>query len=161
MDWIAISLGVLVASALIAYITWPWRMQRGDPQPAARSVSDASTKALSSRREALLTALRDLDFDYTVGKVTQEDYGPMRQALLAEVAAIMTQLDEAQAAAQDGLEARLEAEVLAVRQKLAAGKAPRSPLDSRPCSSCGRTPRIGDLYCRDCGTQLNLICPEC
>jgi hypothetical protein len=156
MDWIAISLGVLVTSALIVYITRPWRMGRG-----ARLLSDASAKVLFSRREAMLTALRDLDFDYTVGKVAEEDYGPMRQALLAEVATIMTQLDEEQAATEDGLEARIEAEVLAVRQKLVAEKAPNSPADSRPCSSCGRVPRVGDLYCRDCGTHLNLTCPEC
>ncbi len=151
MDWMAISLGVLVASALIVYITRPWWPGRSLSQP------DPAGPTLANRREALLAALRDLDFDYTVGKVTAEDYGPLRQALLSEVAKVMSQLDEQQAAA----EASLEAEVLAVHRQLRVERSAYPAQSGRPCLTCGRVSNAGDLYCRGCGARLNGACPEC
>lgn len=63
---------------------------------------------------------RDLDFDRAIGKVTEEDHGLLRQALLAEAAEATAQLDEEQAEDDAGLDARIEMEVLAARQALHA-----------------------------------------
>lgn len=168
MDGFAVVLGLLIAGAVIAFLTWPWRMQHTGLQPGHSPETppawDAQDEALDDQYEAVLTALRDLDFDHAVGKVAKEDYAPLRQTLLAKAAEVMTQLDERGAAEAD-IEARLEAEVLALRQTRHATRdqdeLALSPADEGTCPACGRMPRPGDLYCADCGTRLSLACPEC
>jgi len=157
MDGMAMGLGILVAGALVGYLSRPWWPGRSDFQPDPEPVSNGGGQELATRRESLLAALRDLDFDYTLHKVTAEDYRPLRQALLGEVAAIMTELDEQQTAA----EANIEAEVSAARQKLQAGRSHQLGRTGPPCLTCGQVSEAGDLYCRSCGTKLQAACPQC
>ncbi len=127
MNGIAIFLGLLGAGAVIVFLAWPWW---------ARPSRDSQKVTVDDRYEAVLTALRDLDFDHALGKVAEEDYGPLRQDLLVEAAGIMAQLDEQ-------AEADLEAQILA------------------PCQACGRTAQSDDLYCAGCGIELSPAPPEC
>lgn len=158
MDWTAIGLGLVTTGALVVYVTRPWWMPGRQSRPQPDSVPDTSP---ADRREATLTALRDLDFDHAVGKVTKEDYVSVRQTLLAKAAAIMTQIEQEQVAQVD-LEARIEAEILAVRQNQKDGRIPHSPVGAgRSCPTCMRVSDPGDLYCRGCGTKLAPACPEC
>ena len=140
---------------MVVFVVWPWWTRRGAPQPESGDRVRSGGETLAERHEAVLTALRDLDFDHTVGKVAEEDYGPLRYALLAEAADAMTQLDEEPAAAQADIEARIEAEVLVIRQELNAESS------SNTCPSCGRPARPGDVYCASCGAQLNATCSTC
>lgn len=159
MDWIAIGLGLVTTGILVAYITRPWWARRWNPQTKPASTPATS---LADQREAILAALRDLDFDHEVGKVTEEDYTSLRQTLLAKAATIMTQIEQEQATAQADLEAHIEAEILAARQNLNGGRLPRSSEEgSGVCPTCSRVSLPGDLYCRGCGTPLAPACPEC
>lgn len=159
MDWTAIGLGVVTTGALVVYVTRPWWTHRWNPQTKPASTPEPS---LADQREATLTALRDLDFDHAVGKITAADYSALRQTLLAKAAAIMTQIEYEQATAQADLDACIEAEILAARQNLNGGRVTRSPDEgSRVCPTCSRVPLSGDLYCRSCGTHLVPACPEC
>jgi hypothetical protein len=159
MDWIAIGLGLVTTGALVVYITRPWWAQRWNSQNKPDSTPDTS---LTDQREAVLIALRDLDFDHVVGKLTEEDYAKLRQSLLVNAAAITTQMDNEQRSAVADLDARLDTEILAVRQKLNDGRVPHSPDEvSGACPTCNRMRLPGDLYCRGCGTQLAPACPEC
>lgn len=155
MDWTAIGLGLVTTGALVVYITRPWWAQHWNSQTQPNSTPGTS---LADQREATLTALRDLDFDHAVGKVTEEDYAILRQTLLTKAAAIMTQIEQEQVV----LNARIEAEILAARQNLNGGRLAHSPAEAnRVCPTCSRVPHPGDLYCRGCGTQLAPACPEC
>lgn len=169
MDGVAIGLGLLLAGAVMVFVARPWWAQRGDLEHglASRdgSVEDVHGEMLADRREAVLTALRDLDFDHAVGKVAKEDYEPLRQALLAEAAGVVAQLDDEWARVEADLDARIEAQVLAMRQTLRAERSRRvsaaSPANNPVCPICGQTSRPGDLYCAGCGTRLNAECPQC
>jgi hypothetical protein len=155
MDGAAIGLGLLVVGAVAAFVTWPWWTKHGALQLEAGSTARSGAESLGERHEAVLIALRDLDFDHAVGKVFEGDYESLRQALLVEAADIVTQLDEARATDQADLDARIESEVLAVRQELNAD------LSNNACPSYGRAARSGDVYCASCGAQLNVTCPTC
>ncbi len=159
MDWTAIGLGLVTTGALVVYITRPWWIHRWNRQTKPALTPDAS---LADQREAILTALRDLDFDYEVGTVTEEDYTSLRQSLLAKAAAIMTQIEQEQATVQADFETHIEAEILAARQNLNGGRVTRSVAETdRVCPTCSRVPLADDLYCRGCGTHLAPACPEC
>lgn len=130
MNGIAIGLGLLVVGMVVVFLAWPWRAQ-----PSRSNQGETA----NDQYEAVLTALRDLEFDLTLGKVAEEDYEPLRQDLLIKAAGLIAQLDE-QAGAN--LETR----------------------NMIPCRSCGQMARPDDLYCASCGIILSSIpsdCPQC
>jgi hypothetical protein len=159
MDWTAIGLGLVAIGVLVIYVTKPWWTQRWQSQTHSDSTPNTS---LVDQREAALVALRDLDFDHALGKVTEEDYVPLRQTLLASAAAIMTEIEQEQIATQTALAAHTEVEILAARQHLNGRQvSPSYTANGRTCPTCSRVPLPDDLYCRGCGTQLTPTCPEC
>ncbi|MFQ5614530.1 MAG: zinc ribbon domain-containing protein [Anaerolineae bacterium] len=165
MDVAAITLGIIVTGAMAVFIAWPWWKQERDAQAEAGAKAGPAgmdrSDSLVRQREAVLTALRDLDFDHATGKVVEADYGPLRQAMLAQAAGILAELDKAQAAAEAELDAGIEAEALAVRAGLAPNGDGRPPAPDQACPACGWSIRPGALYCAGCGTKLGPICPGC
>ncbi|UCC61979.1 MAG: zinc ribbon domain-containing protein [Anaerolineae bacterium] len=149
MDGLAVGLGLLIAGAVIAFLAWPWRRQGGAKLPT----QDVHGETLNDRYEAMLTALRDLDFDHAVGKVAEDDYASLRGPLLVQAADLMAQLDTQNTAEAD-LDARLDGEILALRLA-------RHAEEDRVCPVCGRIPSPGDLFCAICGTRLKAECPDC
>lgn len=152
MDVIAISLGVVVAGTVGVYLAWPWWAKEGQLNCASPERAD---ETLNERHEQILSALRDLDFDHEVGKLTAEDYGLLRQSLLAEAAVVLTQLDESRAGAAD-LDEEVETRILVVRRTLRTDQRPGTA-----CPTCSRPARSGDLYCGGCGARLASACPSC
>lgn len=149
MDWTIIGLSLVTMGALAAFVSRPWWA----PQTTPVGPTPATAPSLAEQREATLTALRDLEFDYEVGKVIDEDYMPLRQALLQDTAMIMAQIEQQ----TNDLDARIEAEIQAVRgwEIIPASD------NAGPCPTCHQLAYPGDRYCRGCGTPLALICPEC
>jgi hypothetical protein len=74
------------------------------PSPS-RSSDDTATKEvveLGIERERSFRALADLDFDYESGKISKEDYEPLRASLLEETAEVLARIDARIAAKQSG-----------------------------------------------------------
>jgi len=139
---------------------------------------------LLAERDRVLSALQELDFDYTLGKIPEEDYPQQRSALLHEGAAVLRQLDSLQPEANaDDAEARLEAAIAARRldaaaranggtvpngRKPAAVAAPDDDLEvilanrrrvrqekaAGFCPQCGSTVQKSDHFCPKCGAKL-------
>jgi len=75
----ALIIGFFLLVAALIFVSRPFWEKR------KKGMKD-STTAQVSRRESVLAALRDLDFDFKTGKVSEEDYQPLRAQLLAEAA---------------------------------------------------------------------------
>ena len=110
--------------------------------------ADSGLDNLGDRHSELLLALRDLDFDYQIGKVTEEDYGALRQTLLVQAATAL-ETREKQDAEQD---ARLEEAIRLRRDKQST---------TRECSQCGASLDLSDRFCRVCGKPVETTCPKC
>ena len=64
---------------------------------SSRFEDDTTTKEiveLGIERERSFRALADLDFDYESGKISKEDYDPLRASLLEETAEVLARIDE-------------------------------------------------------------------
>jgi len=71
---------------------------------------------LLAERDRTLDSLEELDFDYAVGKVPEEDYPSQRKALINRGAFILRELDKYEAEApEEQAEARLETAIAARR----------------------------------------------
>ena len=64
LNEVALGLGVLVVGVLAAALAWPWLAPSGEDK-----LERPEEPVLAERRETVLSALRDLDFDHAVGKV--------------------------------------------------------------------------------------------
>jgi hypothetical protein len=86
--------------------------------------------SLLADRDRILTALQDLDFDFVLGKVPQDDYPEQRAVLLQAGADVLRKLDQMQpeALSTTVAEDRIEAAVAARRADARLKEAGASPL---------------------------------
>jgi len=136
----ALLIGLALLVLAIPFVLAPFRDARRRGFVAAAD----DRLDLESQREAILNALRDLDFDHQLGKVAEEDYTRLRSQLLGEAAAVIETLKQKEEA--------LEALIRARR---------RSLFQPRECQSCGRGLRAVDRFCPGCGQPVGAACPSC
>ena len=77
MLWIAILVALLISAVAVAAVVWPL-LKPGPPRVIVES--DELTDLLY-RKDATLNAIKELEFDYRVGKFSQEDYERFDQGL--------------------------------------------------------------------------------
>lgn len=154
-----ISLSLLAAA--IVYVSRPfWQKRKTTAQESK------SNKNAHNQHDAVLTALRDLDFDYKTGKVSEEDYQPLRAQLLVEAAKSI----EIQEQDDEQLEALIQARRKTTHQRcehcgaaITEGQkfCSRCGLSvaAQPCPSCGKKLQKGDVFCSSCGTKIEIQVP--
>ena len=85
-------LALVFGVAVVAYVLAPlFRQDAAEAERVGAAVSEL--RDLASKREMLLSALRDLEDDHASGKIDEEDYREMHDRLSAEAVEIMKQLD--------------------------------------------------------------------
>ena len=82
---------LLLGIPLLAYLGLPLRF-RGRPAPEMDAV-ESGMQQLFRERERSFSALADLDEDYEVGKLSEQDYQTLREQLLEETAAVVAQIE--------------------------------------------------------------------
>lgn len=160
MEIPSIFIGLVLFAAALVYISLPFRQKR-----LTHANSPVTTCQQQGQGEAILSALRDLDFDFKTGKLSEEDYAPLRTHLVAEVAQYM----EAEEKREEQLEALVQTRRAAKKADAtchhcsASMKADQrfcskcgSEARSESCPSCGKNNQAGDLFCASCGTKLEV-----
>ena len=77
----AILIGLTMLVLSVPFVAKPFQQVRGKKNAMPVKQVDPEEQRL-----AALTALRDLDFDFQVGKVSEDDYASLRARLVAEAA---------------------------------------------------------------------------
>lgn len=100
---------------------------------------------LLSRKDSIYTALRDLEFDYQTGKLSDDDYEGLRAKFTSEASVVLEEIDEMRAAKPS--------------QKTKKGKkaektAMTTASDGSTCDECGFAFKEGDKFCKSCGTKI-------
>jgi predicted RNA-binding Zn-ribbon protein involved in translation (DUF1610 family) len=137
MNLLAILFGIAMLAVSVPFVAKPFQKVRGiiSATPMMRVDPD-------EQRLAALTALRDLDFDFQVGKVSEDDYTSLRARLVAEAARNL----------QDDKDDEIESLIQA--RKASKGKA-------AACAHCGETLEAGIHFCPHCGETVKDTCPSC
>jgi len=150
----SILVGIVLLAALGAAMIQPWW------RPARRQVAKLTTDP-HIEYEALVAAIRDLDFDYRAGVVTEADYQPLRNDLATQAATMLQELDRGATDAAD-LEAQIEAAVSVLRAQhpTAPGAHPDGD-GATVCPDCGQPARADSRFCARCGAELGVTCPDC
>ncbi len=106
---------------------------------------EGRTRAALERDKALtLRSLKELEFDWAMGKLSPADCNEMRERLRARAVRLMRQLDEA-TTFREQIERDLEAVV-------AAGEL--EPTAAPSCASCGTIADPDARFCKMCGKPI-------
>lgn len=160
MEISSLLIGLTLLVASLAFVFLPFR------QKMSLTLKQRKTDRHSDRtRESVLSALRDLDFDFRTGKVSEEDYTPLRAQLLNEAA----QYIEQEKNEEEKLEALIQTR-RTTQQKVGQCEHCGTPMESdqrfcskcgtavgkQLCPSCGKNIRAGDQFCSFCGNRLEV-----
>ncbi len=92
--FLVLALAVFVALFIARPFLLEGRQKTASGTQTAQQEREHQLSALLAERDRLLTALQELDFDYALGKVPQEDYPQQRAVLLKTGADVLRRLDE-------------------------------------------------------------------
>ncbi|MEA3337271.1 MAG: zinc ribbon domain-containing protein [Chloroflexota bacterium] len=151
---------VIIAISALA-IAWPLLRESAElvAQPTDPDTLADPMMELEQERDSLYQAIRELRFDYEVGKVSEADYLIFENQLKGRAVVVLQEIDTLHEAEIDpDLDARIEGEIAALRRN-GTGKTAGDPLpvpvgQKGYCSQCGETVRAGDGFCGQCGARV-------
>lgn len=119
---------------------------------------------LVQRKDIVLRSIKELEFDYRMGKLSEEDYARFDQRLRQQAIGLLRRIERL-APDLAGLEEQLEAAIAQART--VTERVPRTaPVngagrghtqaagDRRFCTECGASVTAKDKFCGQCGTRL-------
>lgn len=119
-----------------------------------KSTAGNSPRDLKIGREEIYSAIREMDLDYKMGKLSERDYIGLREKYKAKAIDSMKKMDELESKEDfsEDIQGEIEREVLAIRRdRRKAGPKGKKALF---CTQCGRRRSPGDRFCSWCGTSL-------
>lgn len=123
----------------------------------ASEQEDVQVQDLLVQQDNTYQAIRDLEFDLKMGKLSEEDFETFSMRLKEQAGNILRQLSVhgvGRASSATGLEDTLE-ETIRTRRK---GKKPHSKTPvQRFCTSCGERLPSGARFCPNCGGSVEEI----
>jgi len=132
---------VLIAAALLTAGTVVFTLlirSRDIPEPAPVS----PTAHLEERKAQIYENLRDLQFEFRVGKLSDADYQKTKLDLQRELAKVLAEIDSM---------------TPQVKAKAAGAPAPAKPKsDGRKCPHCGATFAQPLKFCGECGKAMQV-----
>lgn len=152
-----IAVTLLLLIAVLAFVGYPLLRPAVEAGDAAQTPGAGQMQQLLSERENTLAALKDLEFEHSVGNLSTADYEALRGAQRHKAVALLREIDSlGPEESTMSLDERLEASIARARQALqetptgqaaAAATAPR-------CPACGRVQPRHDGRCAGCGVTL-------
>ena len=134
---IATGISLAAAALAIGFLIAPLRREGGEAEVPSSAASRAA-----DQRESVLAAIRGLDEDFEIGKISEADHRAMRQELRAEAVELLRVERAALAQAAEAAE-------VANAPAVAAAPAPSA------CPDCATEHAAGARFCSQCGARLD------
>jgi predicted nucleic acid-binding Zn ribbon protein len=151
-------IAAILALATAFYIAYP--LLAGTTRWVPRTTPKARRlEELFSQRESTYAAIKELDFEYQIGNLTDQDYRELRERYEQKAISLLRNIDEAQQ--KDDLDERIERQVQALRKHRLREPAPEKGKAAASCPQCGSPLKQGAKFCSECGAALSLFCPSC
>jgi hypothetical protein len=155
---VLVGIGLLIGVA--AFVARPL-LERSSSVSLERADAAPTRAQLTAQRDAIYALIRELDADHLTGKVNDEDYQKMRERYVAEGVSILKELDSLPPEhSQAGLEAEIEARVLALRATRPKHAPGGQPYADRFCTQCGQPVDPENRFCAQCGAQLKGVAAQ-
>ncbi|MEZ4869635.1 MAG: zinc ribbon domain-containing protein [Caldilineaceae bacterium] len=167
MLWISILLALLISLAALAFALWPLLSK----EPPLVQVENEQLTDLLARKDSTLRAIKDLEFDHQVGKVSADDFQRFNQRLSRQAIGLIQQIEKITPDSAT-LDQQLEAEIVKARRTTAASVAPTTvpvpPVMAAPvvsgkahfCTQCGAKLETSYKFCANCGAPVPQVVSE-
>jgi rRNA maturation endonuclease Nob1 len=136
-----IALTCLVAIVVIAFILTVRPQDLPEPEPVS------PFEHLDERKAAIYENLRDLQFEYRLGKLSDADYQTTKRDLQKELASVLAEVDK--------LKAGLGVQV--AQQAKAKPPAPAKKSSGFVCEACGANFDKDLKFCGECGKPMKAV----
>lgn len=133
---------ILILVASITYMSQPLLRKRRQGPPA-RGSSNGQLGELTARKESLISAIKELEFDYEMGKLSEEDFRELNDRYRAEALEVMERL-----ARRGDSKTSIELEI-EIRKRRKRGT------PQTVCPNCAGPVRETYRYCTHCGTPIH------
>jgi len=132
-----IAIGLLLVVLVVTYVAAPFFAGETAGQPAGpRTVSAPEREKLERQKREAYAAIKEIEFDYRMGKLSDTDFTGMRNKFMAEALQAITVLD-----------ATKTAQLKDVRQT-------RRPSRIAFCPNCGHSVPPRANFCPGCGHSV-------
>lgn len=124
------------------------------------TVGGRTRAALEREKTLVLRAIKELEFDRAMRKVSADDFREMRDRLRARAITLMRQLDAAAPAHREAIERELAERLDGLAADADGPPAPSvSPAGAaaaagRPCPGCAAANDADARFCKSCGVRL-------
>jgi transposase len=160
--WLTIGIAAACAIGALIYVIAPLRK----PATPLPSEEDDRLADLVERKESVLRAIKETEFDYQTGKLAEEDFKRYDQRLRQQAIALIQQIEKI-APEADALDTQLEAQIARLRKVRTNGAGPKTASKpaavssstattarARFCHECGTAIAESDKFCSQCGTPV-------
>lgn len=112
--------------------------------------------ALEREKSLVLRSIKELEFDFAMGKIAQADFDEMSARLRARAVGLIRQLDDSGYKEQirKEIEKRLESDGVSRRDDHAAAAAEAAVVQTGFCPQCGTAHDPDAKFCKNCGAKL-------
>jgi hypothetical protein len=159
MDIAAFIITFAVLLLVGLYLYFPFL--RGYGRRVTKEEHDLS--ALLAEQERVLSSLQELDFDYKLGKIPEQEYPIQRKSLLEKGADVLrkidtlqelysVQRDDGKSAKKSQKKSKLTDEAL--ESMISARRSQHNNTFDGFCPKCGKPVMAGDRFCPSCGKAL-------
>ncbi|MFC2003289.1 hypothetical protein ACFLV4_05035 [Chloroflexota bacterium] len=129
---------LLLTVLTFVFVVYPFLKHRSR---SVESVGNEKLQELYSQRETTYSMLKELEFDFQSGVLTEADYRDLEARYKGKAISILKDIDNLEKGTD--LEEEVERQVLALRQS-----------KGRFCPQCGTRSWEGDRFCSHCGASL-------
>lgn len=148
MVTIALAVMIIGAFTLVAY---PYFKPAREFDVSFADGADPVLENLVVQRDSTYAAIKDLEFDHAMSKLSDADYKSLRGKYETKAVGILQELDGLTAAQKRRARPALSDEAIERQvQQLRGGAA-----KTTRCDKCGTTAGARDRYCAKCGAPVN------
>lgn len=154
----SIAIALVLTAVVFGFVAYPFFRQK---VKTAAVAGDDKFRELHSKRDTTYSMLKELEFDYQSGILTEEDYRELEARYKRKAISILKDADELEKGSQ--VVDDIEAQVLHLRRQKKTGNggggAGINAVKTRQgqakfCSQCGTASKENDLFCSSCGAKL-------
>jgi hypothetical protein len=152
-------LAVLMATAAFIGLTMLRTLQPlvGPDEDRTPVVGQRTRAALEREKLLTLRAIKELEFDKAMGKLSEEDFTEMSRRLRVRAAGLIRQLDAGSGYREQierDLAKKLSADVARSAKASASAEASADRSAVRSCASCATVNDADAKFCKGCGARL-------
>ena len=135
-----IAIASILALVVLGFIVMVREKDLPEPEPVSPFAH------LDERKAAIYDSLRDAQFEFRVGKLSEEDYQQTKKQLQKELAVVMAEVDR--------IKGTLPAPAVEPKPRKAA--VPAAKPSPNTCPSCGAKFEQALKFCGECGKPMKV-----